>query len=163
MTTIAHEIANRLASGSLLTSPSGSGGLGFDIYERPLAPGTGPGATPEAFDASRGNRLKRSIVVLDGGEVDHPARQMGSDLRRWDSFPTIHIWSEAHTAGKQAAQDAYLAIESLLIGWETVVAGQRIGFRLDSRVDLADDPEWPGNVRTVARVRATGVRQLAPV
>lgn len=160
MTTLAHEIANRIASFGSLTTPAGSGGLGFLILERWPVP-DGPGATPEAFDPARGNRLKRCIVVLDGGEVAHPGRQ-NFDFRRWDSFPTTQIFAEAHLNGKQAAQDAYLQIEAMLINWQAIVSGQRIGFTTESRLNLEDDDSFPGNIRIVARWRATGVRPLVP-
>lgn len=168
MTTLAHELANRLASSGALTTPAGSGGLGFVILERwPIEPAPAgqppiPGQTPEAFDPARGNRLKRCIVVLDGGEVAHPSRQ-NFDFRRWDSFPTTQIFAEAHLNGKQAAQDAYLQIESMLINWQAIVSGQRIGFQTESRLNLEDDDSFPGNVRIVATWRATGVRKLVAV
>jgi hypothetical protein len=160
MTTLAHEIANRLASFGSLTTPAGSGGLGFLILERWPVP-DGPGATPEAFDPARGNRLKRCIVVLDGGERPHPSRQ-SFDFRKWDSSPQTQIFAEAHLNGKEAAHAAYLLIESMLINWQAVVAGQRIGFVTENRLDLEDSEAFPGNVRIVATWRATGVRTLVP-
>lgn len=160
MTTLVHEIGNRLASSAALTTPPGAG-LGFQILERWPSP-EGPGATPDAFDATRANRLKRVAVVMDGGEVANPARQ-AFDRRRWDSFPLIYLFGEAHTNGKDAVQSAYLLIEQLLVGWEAIVAGQHIGFLPDSRVALDDSDVFPGNVVSICRFRATSTRKLVAI
>lgn len=159
MATLQTAIRDRLAADASLTAAQ-PGGLGFTVFDRWLKP-NGPGSTPTAFDPAQGGRLRRAIVVLDGGEVTNPARQAAA-LRRWDSFPTTDIFAEAHAAGKQAAQDAVRRIEALLVGWETVVGGQRVGFLPDSQLVLEDAEAFPGNVRLRATWRAVSARLLIP-
>jgi hypothetical protein len=50
----------------------------------------------------------------------------------------------------------------MLINWQAVVSGQRIGFVTENRLNLEDDDSFPGNVRIVATWRATGVSKLVP-
>lgn len=160
MATVAESILVRLQADAALTAAQ-PGGLGFLVYDRWLVK-TGPGATPDAFDDTRGGRLKRAIVVLDGSENDEAARQPDG-LKRLFTTPTTHIFAEAHTNGKRAAQDAYRRIERLLLNWEVVTAtGERVGFVSGSRQVLEDSEQFPGNVVLIARWRMTGTRQLIP-
>lgn len=158
MATLPTAIRDRLAADAALTAAQ-PGGLGFRVWSRWLTP-SGPGSTPEAFDAARGGRLLRNVVVTDGGEVGAPARQPAA-LRRWDSFPQIYVFAEAHEAGKQAAHDAVARIEALLVGWSVTVGGASVGFLPDAVLALEDSAQFPGNITLVARFRATGTRQLA--
>jgi hypothetical protein len=159
MATLQQLIADRLNGDAALTLPPPDG-LGFLVFARWLSP-AGPGSTPSAFDPTQGGRMKRSIVVMDGGEVAHPARQP-AQMRRWDSFPPIYIFAEAHQNGKQAAWDARDRIERLLAGWDVALGAQHVGFVPESVSALEDAEAFPGNVVLVARWRATGVRQLVP-
>lgn len=159
MATLQIAIRDRLAADAALTAAQ-PGGLGFKVWSRWLTP-SGPGATPEAFDAARGGRLLRNVVVTDGGEVGAPARQP-SGMRRWDSFPQVYVFAEAHEAGKQAARDAVLRVERLLAGWEVALDGATVGFLPDSVLALDDSEQFPGNIVLVARWRATGARQMVP-
>lgn len=160
MTTLAHEIALRLSNSGALTTAQPSG-LGFVILERWPSP-EGQGATPEVFDAARGNRLKRTIYVRGTDEVGNPARQ-AFDIRRWDAYPEIHVFAEAHANGKEATQSAYYVMESLLVGWEAIVAGQHIGFLADGWVAPVDSPDFAASVVAVCRFRATSTRKLVQV
>jgi hypothetical protein len=159
MATVQQAIADRLSADAALTAAQPTG-LGFSVYARWLKP-AGPGSTPDAFDATQGGRLRRSIVVLDGGEVAFPTTQPRGS-RRWDSFPTTHVFAEAHANGKQAAWDAVSRIEALLVDWETLVGAQRVTFVPDGVSALEDSEAFPGNILLVARWRATGVRALVP-
>lgn len=160
MATVQSAIAARLAADPTLTAAQ-PGGLGFTVFDRWLAK-TGPGNTAAAFDDTKGGRLKRAIVVLDGAEQDEPARQP-AETKRIFTVPTTHIFAEAHANGKQAANDAYRRIEALLLGWDVVLgAGERVGFVSGSRLVLDDSEQFPGNIVIVARWRLTGTRQLVP-
>lgn len=133
-------------------------GLGFTIWDRWLIR-TGPGSTPEAFDELRGGRLKRNIVVLDGGEVPHPKGRMGTDGRRWQSFPTLTVFAEANTQGKSAIVAAQLLCESLLQASPIMIDGdQSADVVFDSRVPINDSDQFPGNVVAVLRFQASGAR-----
>ncbi len=159
MSTLQSVIAARLTADAMLTDPVPTG-LGFGVHSHWLIP-NGPGGTPSAFDTTRGNRLKRSIVVLDGGEVASPARS-AAGLRRWESFPTLHVFGEAHATGKEAIQSAALRIEALVSSWQPVVAGQPVTLQTDAWLAIEDSDQFPGNVAKVIRLRATGSRQLVP-
>lgn len=165
MTTLQKAIKDRLAGDWALTQPQ-PGALGFQIFDRWLVyPGNfakpTPGSTPEAFDQGQGGRLRRSIVVLAGGDVDSPSSQM-RDVRRWDSYPRLYFFAEAHANGKQAIEDAKLRVEDLLVPWEVVITrGQRVSFRPADEVPLEDSEQFPGNVVCIVRWRATGTRRLA--
>lgn len=155
MAEVADAIVARLAGDWTLTQS-----IGFGVYGRWLKR-DGPGATVDAFDAGQGGRLKRSIVVLDGGEVDHPSGRPGREWRTWDSFPTTHLFAEAHANGKAAIDSALARMEALLVPWAaTLPSGQRVTFEPDSRVTLEDSEAFPGSVVVVARWRATGARRL---
>lgn len=157
MATVQSAIAARLAADVTLTAAQ-PGGLGFTVYDKWLVK-TGPGSTPAAFDDTKGGRLKRSIVVLEESENDHPGRQ-GDGGKRLATFPTTHIFVEAHANGKQAAQDAYRRIEALFLGWDIVLsAGERLGFVAGSRL-RPDDTLFPGNIVVVARWQFVGTRKL---
>jgi hypothetical protein len=161
MAEIQKAITDYLALDFTLTQPQ-PGGLGFLVWSRWLVAGTGPGSTPEAFNAGAGGRLRRNIVVLDGGEVDHPSPRPGRDWRTWDSFPTTHLFAEAHANGKAAIDAAIARMETLLVPWRLVLpSGQRVSFEPDSRLVLEDSDQFPGNVVAVVRWRATGARRLA--
>lgn len=136
-------------------------GLGFGIYNRWLKP-TGPGSTPAAFDAAQGGRLKRSIVVRDGGEVRHTTP--GShDVRLWDSFPETYLFAEAHDNGRQAIDDAIVRLEALLCDWIPTIDGLGpFSLREADIVDLAESEQFPGNVTVIVRWHATGARQMIP-
>jgi hypothetical protein len=158
MTTVPGAIAMRLSEDEFLTAAPPAG-LGFLIFQRWLVK-TGPGSTPEAFDETRGGRLKRAIVVRDASEQDEPARQP-STLKRLFVAPTTHIFAEAHENGKQAANDAYRRIESLLLGWDLVLSpNERVGFVASSRLTLDESEQFPGNIVIVASWRMTGTRRL---
>lgn len=160
MATLQQAIVDRLTGDFTLTQPQ-PGGLGFLVWGRWLKK-EGGGATPEAWDAGQGGRLKRNVVVLDGGEVDHPSGRGGPDWRFWDSFPELHLFAEAHASGKAAIDAAIRRCDALLVGWSVAIdGGQRVTFRPDARLALEDSEEWPGNVRAVARYRATGARRVA--
>ncbi len=138
------------------------GGLGFVVFDRWLVTPPGPGSTPEAFDMGQGGRLKRSIVVLDGGEVAHPSPRAGRDWRQWDSHPSMHVFAEAHATGKAAVDTALARIEILLVPWRlTLPSGQRVSFEPDNRLALEDSSAFPGNVVVIARWRATSARRTA--
>lgn len=168
MTTLAHEVANRIASFGAIVNAPGTGGLGFVVLERwPVRPSGNPdnpipGETKEAFDESRARKMKRTIVVMDQGEVSNPGRQ-AFDLRRWDSFPLIYIFGETHQNGKEAVFAAYKLIESYLIGWTANVDGEKVGFVPDNRLPLDDSEDFPESVVQVCRFRATGTRKLVPI
>jgi hypothetical protein len=135
-------------------------GLGFRVYDRWLTPGPGPGSTPSAFDATQGGRLKRSIVVLDGGESTNPSPAR-EGVRLWDSLPQVYVFAEAHANGKAALERADARIERLLTRWQvTLSTGEVVTFRRDSRQSLADAEQFPGNVVSIARYRATGARVM---
>lgn len=158
MATLAKVVRDRLAGDFQLTQPT-PGGLGFQVFNRWLSKG-GPGSTPDAF--SQTGRLLRNVVVLDGGEVGHPDGDAGWRVRRWDSFPTCHVFAEASDAGKAAADAACRRIEALLVGWEAAIdGGQRVGFRPDARIALEDTDAFPGSIVVIARFRATGTRLVA--
>lgn len=158
MATIQQAIIARLSGDWQLTQAQ-PGGLGYRVWGRWLKP-SGPGSTPEAF--SETGRLLRNVVVLDGGEVGHPDGDAGHRVRRWDSFPTCHVFAEASDAGKAAADAACRRIELLLVGWEAQIdGGQRVGFRPDQRIALEDAEAFPGNVTVILRFRATGARAVA--
>jgi len=165
MTTLQAAIKARLAGDFLLTSGQPAG-LGFIIWDRWLVkPGTfgkpEAGSTPEAFDPLSGGRMRRNIVVLAGGDVDHPGGQ-AHGVRRWDNFPRIYFFAEAHATGKQAIEDAKLRVEDLLTPWEAVITrGQRVTFLPADEIPLEDSESWPGNVVAIVRWRATGTRRLA--
>jgi hypothetical protein len=166
--TLAHEIANRIASFGAIVNPVGTGGLGFVVLERwPVRPSGNPanpipGETPTAFDETRARKMKRTIVVMDQGEVSNPARQ-AFELRRWDSFPLIYIFAETHQNGKEAVGTAYLFIERYLVGWTATVDGQKVGFVPDNRLPLDDSEDFPESVVQVCRFRATGTRTIVPI
>lgn len=165
MATLQKLIKDRLADDWALTQPQPTN-LGFGVYDRWLVyPGNfakpARGSTPEAFDENQGGRLKRSIVVLAGGDVDHPGRQMRR-MRRWDNFPRIYFYAEAAQSGKQAVEDAKLRVEDLLVPWEAVITrGQRVSLRPADEIPLEDSEAFPGNIVMIVRWRATGVRSLA--
>lgn len=167
MSSLVHEIANRIATFGAIVGPPG-GGLGFVVLERwPVRPSGDPdnpipGETATAFDETRGRKMKRVISVMDQGEVTNPASQP-FEYRRWDSFPLIYIFAETHANGKAAISAAYLLIESYLIGWTATVDGQKVGFLPDNRLPLDDSEDFPESVVQVARFRATGVRKIVPV
>src|SRR5262249_26347469 len=76
------------------------------VWDRPLAAGNGRGSTPAAFwiapaDPTKPPRLRRSLVVLDGGEV--PATD-GPDNARL-SFPRIFFYVPATATDKAALDD----------------------------------------------------------
>ena len=165
MPTVPGLIQTRLSADAVLTGAEPAG-LGFRIWDRWLKPCIGspppPGCTDEAFTSfAQGRRLKRNVVVLDGGEFDTTFPNT-MDWRRIDTFPTTHIFAEAHQDGKQAAIDAYLRIESLLAEWDIVIGDQRLSLVTGTRVVLEDSPEWPGNVVVVGRWRLTGSRVITP-
>lgn len=151
----------RLEGDATLTGTNlNAGQLGFGVYDHWLVQ-TGPGATPQAFDAARGNRLKRSIVVLGAGRVPRPGVQPGSDAHRWNRYPRLFFFAEAHANGKRAIEEAKLRVEDLLIGWEAVVErGQRVSFRPADETEPAES-DFPGSIQAIARWEATGVRQYA--
>lgn len=159
MATLQQAIVARLSADWQLTSPT-PGGLGFVCWNRWLAK-SGPGSTPEAF--SQTGRLLRNVVVLDGGEVGHPDGDAGRLVRRWDSFPTCHVFAEASDAGKAALDAACRRIEGVLCnGWEASIdGGQRVGFRPDNRIALGEAEQFAGSVVTIVRFRATGARSIA--
>jgi hypothetical protein len=133
-------------------------GLGFTVWDRWLI-ASGPGSTPEAFDPTRGGRLKRNIVVLDGGEYPTSNPFLGNDGKRWNSYPTITVFVEATAAGKAALDAAALRIESLLRAQSFMIDGnQNVSMEYDSRVPITDSDQFPGNVVAVLRYQATGVR-----
>ena len=164
MATLQGAIKQRLSTDLLLTSPQPAG-MAFVVWDRWLVKPTNflkpeAGTTPEAFDAQAGGRMRRNIVILAGGENERSGSQ-SDELRRWDAFPRIYLFAEAHQNGKQAVEDAKLRIETLLCGWEAVItAGQRVSFRPADEVPLEDSELWPGNVVAIVRWRATGARRL---
>lgn len=122
-----------------------------------------PGRPEAAFDPDDGFRLRRNIVILHGGEVDHPSLSR-SQWRLWDSFPTFYIYAEAHANGKLAATRAKIRIEQLLSGRRiNAEEGRNITFRPDEEIKLEDSELFPGNVVSIVRWRATGARALAEV
>jgi hypothetical protein len=162
MAELHQSIVTRLQGDATLTG-SGAAQLGFGVYDRWLTPGPGPGSTPSAFDQAAGGRLKRSIVVLDGGETRNPALgRQGTFI--WDSAPVVYLFAEAHANGKAAVEAADRRVEALLLGWGLVLtSGERVTFARDSRVGLEDAQQFPGNVVTVVRYRATGARIVPDV
>lgn len=162
MTTLQITMRNYLAGDAGLTDAP-PGGLGFGVYSQWLKP-SGPGSTPAAFDPAQGGRLRRSIVVMDGGEVAHPGRPGGASIRRWDSFPTITIIGEAHQNGKEAIYAALRRCEELLVPWIATIDGnQQVSFRLADALALEESEGFPGNMVLSTRWRATGARTLASV
>lgn len=134
-------------------------GLGFTVFNRWLKP-SGPGSTPTAFDAAQGGRLKRSIVVLDGGEVPHPSPSV-RDVRLWDAFPTTHLFAELHDNGKAAIDEAIRRLEYLLGDWTPTLSGNSpISLREDAVLEMGESDEFPGNGVVMVRWRVTGTRQI---
>lgn len=122
-----------------------------------------PGRPEEAFDPEDDMRLRRSIVILHGGEFDHPSPSR-SGWRLWDSFPTFYIYGEAHANGKLACTRAKIRIEQLLSGRRiNAEEGRNITFKPDDEIKLEDSELFPGNVVSIVRWRATGARALAEV
>lgn len=167
MSTLVHEIANRLTQFGALTG-TGGGNLGFVVLERwPVRPSGDPdnpikGETPEAFDTARARRMKRTIAIMGRGEVDYPAKP-SADLRRWDTFPELYMFAEAQQSGKDALQGAYLLVESYLVGWQVLTPTGRAGFLPDTIIGPDDSPDFPESVFQVCRFRVTGSRRLTPV
>lgn len=157
MSTITSAIFDALTAVGALTDAQPAG-LGFKVWDRWLTP-TGPGATPEAFDATKGGRLLRNIVILEGGEYGHPSGDAGLDVRRWDSFPTVYFFAEAHRNGKAAVNDAVKLADQALHTLDTIANGnEHVTYRMDSRVPIEDSEAFPGNVVAIVRFRATGAR-----
>lgn len=161
MADIQRAIYDRLAGDSRLTAVVPVG-LQFTLLNR-WPTRSAPGATPTAFKPD--GSLKRLVIVLDGGEVEHPS---GATQRqfRWDSFPTLHIVAEAHDTGrwavKQADQRIAEILSAALLSQTTEGATEQISFRLDGTVGPREDFEgFPGSVRMIRRWRATGTRRLA--
>lgn len=152
MATLLAELKSILAGDSTLTLPP----LGFQVWDYWITPGR-PAA---AFDPSDPSRLLRNIVILHGGEVDHPSLSR-SGLRIWDSFPTFYIYAEAHANGKLYATRAKLRIEQLLASRRVnAEEGTNITFRPDNELALEDSELFPGNIVSIVRWRATGARAL---
>lgn len=140
-------------------TPAQPTGLEFLVFDRWLKP-SGPGSTPTAFDTAQGGRLKRSIVVLDGGEVAHPS-PAAYERKHWDSFPLTYIFAEAHANGKAAIELAIWRMEFLLADWfPRLPSGYRVAFKEDSILALEDSDAFLGNVVSVVRWRATGSRRM---
>lgn len=155
MSTLLDELKSLLQNDSQLTNPP----LNFLIWDYWITPGR-PAA---AFDMGNGGRLRRNIVILHGGEVDHPSPSR-SGIHIWDSFPDFYIYGEAHENGKLAVIRAKLRIEQLLSGRRvTAEEGVNITFRPDNEIRLEDSELFPGNVVSIVRWRATGARALAEV
>lgn len=152
MATLLAELKTILENDSQLTFPP----LDFLIWDWWITPGR-----PE--EAWNGSRLRRNIVILHGGEVDHPSPSRSS-LRLWDAFPTFYIYAEAHANGKLAVTRAKLRIEQLLAPRRVnAEEGSNITFRPDNEIALEDSELFPGNVVSIVRWRATGARVLLGV
>jgi hypothetical protein len=153
--TLLQELTSVLKNDSVLTNPP----LGFLVFDYWIT----PGRPAVAFDPANGNRLKRSIVILHGGEVEHP---QGStyDFSLWDSFPEFYIYAEAHQNGKTAATQAKIRIEQLLgHRYISCFEGNNITLKRDNEIRLEDSDLFPGNVVSIVRWRATGARALVGV
>jgi hypothetical protein len=133
--------------------------LGFLVWDYWIT----PGRPTAAFDPNDGNRLRRNIVILSGGEVDHPSPSR-PNFRLWDSFPSIYIYARAHESGKLAAVRAKLRIQELLAPRRiNAEEGVNITLRPDDEIALEDSELFPGNIVSIVRWRATGARALAEV
>lgn len=151
------EIKSILMNDSLLTS-DGSG-LGFQIFDMPIT----AGRPASAFDPNDGNRMRKVISIIEGGEVEHPSTS-NSKWRLWDSFPQIRIYAPAHANGKVAAKQAKLRVEQLLCGRRiSAIEGVNITMKPSDEIALDDSELNPGNIVSIVRWRATGARALVEV
>lgn len=152
MPTLLAEIKGILENDSQLTFPP----LDFLIWDWWITPDR-----PE--EAWNGSRFRRNIVILHGGEVEHPSPSR-SGLRLWDAFPTFYIYAEPHANGKLAVAQAKIRIEQLLAPRRVnAEEGTNITFQPDNEIPLVDSELFPGNVVSIIRWRATGARALLGV
>jgi hypothetical protein len=140
-------IVERLAAdGALLALAPGG------IYDRPLKPGNTPGGTPAAWyvdpaDPTRVPHLRRSLVVMDGGEVDPPDGP-SDPVHPWElrqTFPRIFIYVDATANGKAAADAIDARCLALLNGWTTPLSlGTALTLTQLNRTELIESDTFDG-------------------
>jgi hypothetical protein len=146
MNAIRKLIVDRLVADSTLYPTLLPGG----VWDRPLAAGSGRGSTPAAFwidpaDPTKTPRLRRSIVVLDGGEVP----SVGGPKNARMTFPRLFYYVPA-TATDKAALDA---IDSRVLwlldpaNWKPALAANRpLELTALELSELTDSEQFPGSL-----------------
>lgn len=146
-------IVQRLQGDQELTLNLARGG----VYDRPIKPGAGQGATPAAFyvdpaDPTRAQKLLRSVLALDGGEVDAPNGPAGAV----ETFPRVFIYVDATQSGKAALEAIDARVRWLLSPavWRPAVDGNRplVLSPLERSAAIESD-EFPGNLVCYRRFR----------
>lgn len=158
MSTLQTAILTRLRADAALTALLPGG-----LWERPLQQGSGPQATPAAFGPSGPGgvpRLRPCLVLLDPGEVGHPSGDRDRNTQPWDAWARPHLYAPATDAGRALLEQADARLIVLLHDWQTPA---HVGLRaLPERGPTLPSDEFPGNLVTYRRFRATGVRVITP-
>lgn len=159
-------VARLQADGTLYPSMIPGG-----VWDRPLKPGKGPGNTNAAFwvdpaDPAQLVRLRRTIVVTGGsGDVDPPDGLLRStDLRLRNTFPQVHYWIDASSAGKTALDAIDARVRFLLDEWQTQLSiGRSLTIVADTMTDTIDGEElgYPGSLTAFRRFIGEYLRPAA--
>ena len=139
-------IVDRLTADSTLYPNLAPGG----VWDRPLAAGSGRGSTPAAFwidpaDPTKTPRLRRSLVVLDGGEV--PATDGPPNARM--KFPRIFYYVPATASDKAALDDIDSRVTWLLDpdNWHPAVGANRALILTALELsELVESEQFPGSL-----------------
>lgn len=140
-------ITNRLEGDGTLYPGMVPGG----VYDRPVKAGKEGGSTPGAFyvdpaDPAHIPRLRRTIAIFDGGEVDFPQSPPGYKA----SYPRVFYYVEASAAGKAALNDIDARVRWLLVGDQTwhpaLTTGAPLSIVAAERSPLLDSEAFPGSL-----------------
>jgi hypothetical protein len=153
MQAIRTQIVARLQSDQTLYPNLVPGG----VWDRPLAAGTGRGSTPAAFwidpaDPTKTPRLRRSLVVLDGGEV----AAVGGPSTARETFPRIFYYVPATASDKTALDDIDSRVLWLLdpANWRpTVGANRPLVLSALELSELVESEQFPGSLVCFRRFR----------
>lgn len=154
-------IRARLAADATLASLAPGG-----IWDRPIKAGQGQGATPGAFytdpaDPARLVRLRRSVYVADGGEVEAIGGPKDADYELRNTFPRLYIYVDATATGKAALDTIDARCRTLLNNWQTTMTGgAAVTFRVLNLTETMDAEEFPGNLFAIRRVVGEYLRSL---
>lgn len=134
------------------------------IWDRPIKPGQGQGATPAAFwvdpsDPARLVRLRRCIYVADGGDVAAPNGPSNVDWEARNSFPRIYYYVDATSSGKAALDAIDARCRVMLHNWQTSLQSNvAVTFRLLNLTETMDSEDYPGTLFATRRVVAEYTR-----
>lgn len=146
MITFREAVAAQLAADETITETATGG-----IWTRPIRQGTGPGATPGAFEVNPSDpakvvRMRPCISIQDGGEF--PRANLGN-IGASTTYLTVMLHAPSTQAGKEALEEMDRRVMSLLDGVLLDAQGYWAGeVEVGQRTDILEGESIPGTLHT---------------